>query len=550
MKKVLFKAPLLFVALMGMTLVGCKKGSDRNVSSATGWRINSKEGGFQYNTKFKEQETAPGLVFVEGGTFTMGQVQDDVMRDWNNTPTQQHVQSFYMDETEVTNLMYMEHLDWLKQVYPPDDPQYKNIYLGALPDTLVWRNSLGYNETMVTNYLRHPAYAEYPVVGVNWVQAVQFSNWRTNRVNELMLEKSGFIEKNSRYQVDGQSTFSTDTYLNAPNEAYGGRATEFAGKKAVTKDGEPTFAKQTSGILLPEYRLPTEAEWEYAAKSLNGIRKYNTLEGKKKYPWDGAYTRSTKRSSRGDQLANFKQGKGDYGGLAGWSDDKGDITVAVKTYPPNDFGLYDMAGNVAEWVADVYRPIVDDEINDFNYYRGNVYMKHAIGEDGKQVVITTENIKFDTLSNGRIVARNLPGNLATVPVDEQETYLRYNFTRSDNRNYRDGDRSSSRLFRDQDVADNNPSKNVMYNSPKHKVGKDEESDKMKREFDSSANRTTLIDDNVRVYKGGSWRDRVYWIDPSQRRYLPEYIATDYIGFRNAMSRVGSKSQKANKRPRG
>ncbi|CEN37775.1 C-alpha-formylglycine-generating enzyme 1 (fragment) [Capnocytophaga canimorsus] len=154
------------------------------------------------------------------------------------------------------------------------------------------------------------------------------------------------------------------------------------------------------------------------------------------------------------------------------------------------------------------------------------------------------------LSNGRIVARNLPGNLATVPVDEQETYLRYNFTRSDNRNYRDGDRSSSRLFRDQDVADNNPSKNVMYNSPKHKVGKDEESDKMKREFDSSANRTTLIDDNVRVYKGGSWRDRVYWIDPSQRRYLPEYIATDYIGFRNAMSRVGSKSQKANKRPRG
>ncbi|AEK22402.1 C-alpha-formylglycine-generating enzyme 1 [Capnocytophaga canimorsus Cc5] len=195
MKKVLFKAPLLFVALMGMTLVGCKKGSDRNVSSATGWRINSKEGGFQYNTKFKEQETAPGLVFVEGGTFTMGQVQDDVMRDWNNTPTQQHVQSFYMDETEVTNLMYMEHLDWLKQVYPPDDPQYKNIYLGALPDTLVWRNSLGYNETMVTNYLRHPAYAEYPVVGVNWVQAVQFSNWRTNRVNELMLEKSGFIEK-------------------------------------------------------------------------------------------------------------------------------------------------------------------------------------------------------------------------------------------------------------------------------------------------------------------------------------------------------------------
>ena len=65
---------------------------------------------------------------------------------------------------------------------------------------------------------------------------------------------------------------------------------------------------------------------------------------------------------RGDQLANFKQGKGDYGGIAGWSDDGADITAEVKSYKPNDYGLYDMAGNVAEWVADVYRPIVDDEL--------------------------------------------------------------------------------------------------------------------------------------------------------------------------------------------
>ena len=61
-----------------------------------------------------------------------------------------------------------------------------------------------------------------------------------------------------------------------------------------------------------------------------------------------------------------------------------DITVQVKSYPPNDFGVYDMAGNVAEWVADVYRPIIDDEANDFNYYRGNIYLKNAIGEDGNR----------------------------------------------------------------------------------------------------------------------------------------------------------------------
>ncbi|AMD84470.1 gliding motility lipoprotein GldJ [Capnocytophaga haemolytica] len=550
MRRNLLKVPV-FVALAGLLLASCGgKKSDKNTSSATGWKINAKEGGFQYNTDFKDQETGPGLVLIEGGTFTMGQVQDNVMHDWDNMPTQQHVQSFYMDETEVTNKMYMEYLDWLKRVFPPDQEQYRNIYIGALPDTLVWRSPLSANEAMVTNYLRHPAYAEYPVVGVNWVQAVQFSTWRTDRVNEAILERDGFLAKDARYNVDAQSTFSTDTYLNAPSETYGGKIQgEMGGKKATDKNGETAYAKQTSGILLPEYRLPTEAEWEYAAKSLNGIREYNSLQGRKKYPWDSQYTRSTKRRTRGDQLANFKQGKGDYGGLAGWSDDKGDITVAVKTYPPNDFGLYDMAGNVAEWVADVYRPIIDDEISDFNYYRGNVYMKHAIDKDGKQVVVTTENVKYDTLPNGKIIARNLPGNLATIPIDSSETYLRYNFTHSDNRSYHDGDKASTRNYRGQDemMTADADYVNSMYNAPKPKKQGTSPNGK---DYDTSNDRTSLIDDEVRVYKGGSWRDRAYWIDPAQRRYLPQYIATDYIGFRNAMSRVGSKAKKNHKTPKG
>ena len=144
---------VLFTLMMSTALIGCKNSSssNKNTSRATGWDINSKEGGFQYNTDFKDQETAPGLVFIEGGTFTMGKVQDDVMHDWNNTPNQQHVQSFYMDETEVTNKMYTEFLDWIKGVFPPDDPNYTNIYHGVLHDTLVWRNRLGFNEKMVTN---------------------------------------------------------------------------------------------------------------------------------------------------------------------------------------------------------------------------------------------------------------------------------------------------------------------------------------------------------------------------------------------------------------
>lgn len=544
-----------FAIAIGFSLFSCNTNKAKNSSRATGWDINSKEGGFQYNTKFKEQETGPGLVFVEGGTYTMGRVQDDVMHDWNNTPTQQHVQSFYMDETEVTNMMYMEYLDWLKNVFPPSEENYRHIYTGAVPDTLVWRNRLGFNETMVFNYLRHPAYANYPVVGVSWIQAVEFSKWRTNRVNELMLEKEGVTKKGARYNdVSSSSVFDTETYLNAPTQTYGGseeilRGGSKAGNFGTTGpeggDAKNIYVQRKDGILLPEYRLPTEAEWEYAALGLVGIRNYNVYRGRKKYPWDGPYTRSGDPRRQGDQLANFKQGAGDYGGIAGWSDDGADITAEVKSYEPNDFGLYDMAGNVAEWVADVYRPIVDDEFNDFNYYRGNVYTKNEINEDGTVKVVTPDGVVYDTLSSGRIVARALPGQIAQVPIDKMDTHMRTNYDDSDQRNFRDGDKRSSRYFEPFNEA--TTSSQRMYNSPQFLTEADSLGNITPVNDDSR--RTTLISDEVRVYKGGSWRDRAYWLDPAQRRYFPQDMATDYIGFRNAMSRVGSKSQTKNKTAR-
>lgn len=553
---------MLVLALMIGASSCSKKSSNKNASKATGWKINDKKGGFQYASNFKKQETGPGLVLVEGGTFTMGKVADDPMHDWNNTPNQQHVQSFYMDETEVTNLMYMEYLDWLKRVFPPDEENYKNIYEGASPDTLVWRNRLGYNETMTNNYLRHPAYAEYPVVGVNWIQATEFAKWRTDRVNESVLEREGYLKKDAKVSdVKADATFSTETYLAAPTKTLGGneeivlkgrKNSKAAGKggtknsKGEVQEAKNVYAQRTSGLILPEYRLPTEAEWEYAAAADVGQREYNIYKGQKKYPWSGGYTRSSKRQIKGDQLANFKQGKGDYGGIAGWSDDGADITNKVKSYPPNDFGLYDMAGNVAEWVADVYRPIVDDEANDFNYYRGNVYMKNKIGEDGKVELVQADSQKFDTLPNGKVIARNFPGEIATVPVDENETYLRQNFDKSDHKNYRDGDKQSTRYFdfgsSDSEEGNKLKDEQRMYDSPKHNVSTDSLGN-MLRAYDKSSKRTTLINDDVRVYKGGSWRDRAYWLDPAQRRYFPQDMATDYIGFRCAMSRVGPKSDK-------
>ncbi len=560
MKRVLaFKT--LLVLTLSLATVSCKKSSSsKNSSRATGWQINNREGGFQYNTDFKEQETSPGLVFVEGGTFTKGKVQDDVMHDWNNTPSQQHVQSFYMDETEVTNMMYLEYLDWIKRVYPPSDENFRAIYHGALPDTLVWRNRLGYNEVMTENYLRHPGYAEYPVVGVSWIQAVEFANWRTDRVNEANLTQSGYIKRDAMIlDVNAESNFNTDTYINAPTSTYGGNEEvinpDGRGRRNVQVDADGNesniYATRETGLITPKYRLPTETEWEYAALGLTELRSYNIYRGRKKYPWDGQYTRADKRKIRGDQRANFKQGKGDYGGIAGWSDDGADITNKVKSYAPNDYGLYDMAGNVAEWVADVYRPIVDDEFNDFNYYRGNVYTKNALNDDGSVKIVTPEDIVYDTLSNGKVIARNFPGEILQVPVDENETYLRTNFDKSDEINFRDGDRRSSRRF-DQSFDDDEDALNKkesetknMYNSPRHLISRDS-SGNIIREYDKDNNRTSLINDKVRVYKGGSWKDREYWLDPAQRRYFPEDMATDYIGFRCAMSRVGSKSKEKNK----
>jgi gliding motility-associated lipoprotein GldJ len=220
----------------------------------------------------------------------MGKVADDVMHDWNNTPNQQHVMTFYMDETEVTNMMYTEYLNWLKTVFPPDQENYKNIYDGASPDTLVWRNRLGYNETMTNYYLRSPAYAEYPVVGVNWIQATEFAKWRTDRVNEKILEEQRYLKKDSKVtDVSADKVFSTQAYLASPSTAMGGdqaivlQKGQGRGAAKPSKDGagaganntagnskKNVYAQMTSGLLLPEYRLPTEAEWEYAALALIG----------------------------------------------------------------------------------------------------------------------------------------------------------------------------------------------------------------------------------------------------------------------------------------
>ncbi len=531
-RKFKFYTTVLFSIVMLFSFESCNKSqfsNNRNVSSATGWDINSKKGGFQYNTNFKGQDNPPNMVLIDGGTYTKGRVQDDPMRDWNNTANQQHVQSFYMDVTEVTNVMYLEYLDWLKRNRSMD------VYLGAIPDTLVWRNKLGYAEDMVNNYLRNPAYANYPVVGVKWIQATEYAEWRSDRYQELILEKEGFIVRDAKLDsVNNNSTFNIDTYVINPNESYGGNQEILRGKRSRTPDSlAPSTANRESGYISPKFRLPTESEWEYAALGLKEVRDFNVYRGRKKYPWQGQYTRTGQRKNLGDQLANFKNSDGDYGGIAGWSDDGADITNQVASYDANSFGLYDMAGNVAEWVADVYRPIVDDEFNDFNYFRGNDYKKFQIGENGKAVVAT--ETQYKTLSNGKRVAVVQPGELLTQDLDSTDLRARTQFDKSYNINFRDGDYRSSRNYmaeRYDRAEEEQGETQTMYKSPDML-----ETDPEKMEN----NATTLISDQVRVYKGGSWKDRAYWLDPAQRRFYPQDQATDFIGFRCAMSRIGTKT---------
>lgn len=423
-------------------------------SSATGWEYNNYEnGGFEKDGNFpaKEQETGPGLVFIEGGTFTMGSTEEDVMDDWNNSAARVTVSSFYMDRTEVTNLHWCEYMNWMRRVY---NKSYPHIYKKCLPDTLVWRSPLSYREKFIDYYLRHPSYRDYPVVGVSWLQANDFCKWRTDRVNEAILVREGIIKwhfaeglevgaANTKKYRDGdfssspENMFSTENYLN-------GNYIVHTGKMGVDKKGEPTGkieggytldngtktspkdsigrkiprdpyklinfdpvyangaklgdrpVKMEDGVLLPKYRLPSEAEWEFAALGLIGNLDPNSenIDSRRIYPWDGHYVRRNEDQWAGAIQANFVRGKGDYMGVSGALNDGADATARVDDFWPNDYGLYHMAGNVSEWVMDVYRPTSGEVTEEFMPFRGNVYTTQLLRPDGlhDRPVQATDNL--------------------------------------------------------------------------------------------------------------------------------------------------------------
>jgi sulfatase modifying factor 1 len=388
----LFKNALLLLSVIVLG-TACKKSSHPtaenpgNESTATGLEYNADDG-FQV-MDFKGQPDAPNMVFIEGGRFVMGSLEEDVMSSRDNIERTISIQSFYMDETEIANIHWLEYLHYIQK------DSSEEFFQSALPDTTVWASELAFNDSYVDHYLRYPGFRFFPVVGVSWVQANDYCNWRTAAVNKQLAEDAG-IEI-----PEGQGRIPLET-----------------------------------GAVLPNFRLPSEAEWEYAAKALIGTQYIDENQTNQRlYPWDGHALRNPYGKQMGTFLANFKRGRGDYAGIAGKLNDGALITAGIYDYPPNDFGLYNMAGNVNEWVYDVYRPLSFQDFDDLNPIRRNGFLDQASNYDKK-------------------------------------------------------------------------------------------------------NNNSLVDDKVRVYKGGSWKDVAYWLTPGTRRYLEQDSSTATIGFRCAMIRAG------------
>jgi formylglycine-generating enzyme required for sulfatase activity len=527
----------LFIILFA-ALTACSLDS----SPSTGWDYNSpRNGGFQ-KVPYFEQETGPGLELIEGGLLEV---------PFFDSVKQVIVPSFYLDRTEITNRDWCEYMYWTERTFGTDYPE---IVINALPDTNVWREVVGFSESMELSYLRHPSFANYPVVGISWMQANNYCAWRTDRVNEYILIREGILIHNPNQQNE---PFTTNAYLSGQYEVginYKKQLPDLNPSHAggSGRDLGSRIVRLEDGILLPRYRLPTEAEWEYAYITSSANTTISTKEIIK-------YKQSAQ-----DVMGNFIKSN-DFNRFNGF------LVAPVDAYLPNDNGIYNLAGNVQEWVLDSY------------YNEERLYQNEVLPFNGDEMEVPVRNSQlqieeklsfpiYDLKRVQRFITEFEELRLKKKNVDSVEyelfnkmnEYLSIAIKEESEGKIESANRLINTIYHEVLEDFNTMYRNASFGESELEIISCLKQEMPKYIIDLPGNirlrgitpwqrinarngnldarqmlDSNYINNDLKIVKGASWVDENELMNPFQRRTMTQYEYSATIGFRCAMDRLGS-----------